>query len=72
MQDFISQKQNNYYLNLFHESIYFRIHDGFPHPGLNVSPQLFQSGVFFKYRNLQQTYPFHKLFLKFTVYVLLE
>ena len=34
-------KQSSYYLNLFHESIYF------PHPGLNVSPQHFQSRGFF-------------------------
>jgi len=30
-------KQSCYYLNLFHESIYFRIYVGFTHVGLNVS-----------------------------------
>jgi hypothetical protein len=38
---FTKTKQSSYYLNLFHESIYFRIYVGFPHPGLNVSPQHF-------------------------------
>jgi hypothetical protein len=39
--NFTKTKQSSYYLNLFHESIYFRICVGFPHPGLNVSPQHF-------------------------------
>jgi len=34
-------KQSSYYLNLVHESIYFRIYVGFPHPGLNVSAPTF-------------------------------
>jgi len=38
---FTKTKQSSYYLNLFHERIYFRIYVGFPHPGLNVSPQHF-------------------------------
>jgi hypothetical protein len=29
---FTNTKQSSYYLNLFHESIYFRIYVGFPHP----------------------------------------
>ena len=44
IQDFIhfnKTKQSSYYLNLFHESIYFRIYVGFPHPGLNVNIQHF-------------------------------
>ena len=37
---FTKTKQSSYYLNLFHESIYFHIYVGFPHPGLNVSPNI--------------------------------
>jgi hypothetical protein len=33
----IKTKQSCYYLNLFHESNYFRIYVGFTHVGLNVS-----------------------------------
>ena len=43
---FTKTKQNSYYLNLFHESIYFRIYVGFPHPGLNVSPNIFSPAFF--------------------------
>jgi len=34
--NFTKTKQSSYY-----ESIYFRIYVGFPHPGLNVSPNTF-------------------------------
>jgi hypothetical protein len=44
---FTKTKQSSYYLNLFHGSIYFLIYVGFPHPGLNVSPQHIESRVFF-------------------------
>jgi hypothetical protein len=37
----IKTKQSCYYLNLFHESIYFRIYVGFTHVGLNVSDYTF-------------------------------
>ena len=39
-------KQSSYNLNLSHESIYFRIYVGFPHPGLNVSPNIFSPAFF--------------------------
>ena len=39
--NFTKTKKNSYYLNLFHERIYFRIYVGFPHPRLNVSPNTF-------------------------------
>ena len=44
---FTKTKRSSYYLNLFHESIYFRNYVGFPHPGLNVSPNIFSPAVFF-------------------------
>ena len=44
---FKKTKQISYYLNLYHESIYFRIYVGFPHPGLNVSPNIFSPAGFF-------------------------